>query len=314
MYQAVAKNSTTTLEDFVITKFIPEHVDQKRTAGRKHYCAILKHVLHPEQIDRIFSPETDKSRARMKSLPDWPYLDDVRLCDLQPAHMQRLTAAAIAHGYSPQTILHIRNVVSAIVSHAKRERYFDGENPLTGVTMPPMARSRAQNLTIVQAKKMIQLMQYPEREIALMTIITGMGVSEICGLQWKYVNLTDSKVSIEGVSIAPRSIFVKNQHNSAGLVGVNAHRVRTVDIPEALFQTLLNLKQQQNDPDPNRLVSPSRDGTPVNPYSLRVQRLRQIGRKVNMPGLSWQILTRAHNALMSELRTRFYDDLTVCAK
>lgn len=302
------------LELFVATKFIPEHVETKSTAGRRHYYAILKHVLHPEKIDRLSCPETDKGRARMKSLPDWPYLDDVRLCDLQPTHVRQLTASALAHGYSTQTILHIRNVISAIISHAKRERCFDGENPIFGVTLPPMARGRTQNLTIVQAKKMLQFMQYPEREITLMTIITGMSVSEICGLQWKYVNLTDSKVYIEGEAIPPRSIFVKNQRNSAGLVGVNAHRVRIVDIPEALFRTLLSLKQQQNNPDPNLLVSPSRDGTPVNPYSLRAQRLRPIGRKLEMPGLSWQILTRAHNALMSELRTQFYDDLTVCVK
>jgi integrase len=271
-------------------------------------------VLSPEKIDRLFSPETEKVKARMKTLPGWPYLDNVRLCDLQPTHVRQLTASALAHGYSTQTILHIRNVISAIISHAKREKCFDGDNPIFGVTLPPMARGRAQNLSIVQAKKMLQLMQYPEREITLMTIITGMSVSEICGLQWKYVNLTDSKVYIEGVAIPPRSIFVKNQHNSSGLVSVNSHRVRTVDIPEALFRTLLSLKQQQDDPDPNLLVSPSRDGTPVNPYSLRAQRLRPIGRKLEMPGLSWQILTRAHNALISELRTQFYDDLTVCAK
>ena len=314
MHETMAKNSTMCLELFVATKFIPEHVETKSTAGRRHYHAILKHVIHPEKIDRLFNSETDKVRARMKSLPDWPYLDHVRLCDLQPTHVRQLTASALAHGYSTQTILHIRNVISAIISHAKREKCFDGENPIFGVTLPPMARGRAQNLTIVQAKKMLKLMQYPEREITLMTIITGMSVSEICGLQWKYVNLTDSKVYIEGVAIPPRSIFVKYQHNSAGLVGVNAHRVRTVDIPEALFRTLLSLKQQQNDPDPNLLVSPSRDGTPVNPYSLRMQRLRPIGRKLEMPGLSWQILTRAHNALMSELRTQFYDNLTVFAK
>jgi integrase len=177
-----------------------------------------------------------------------------------------------------------------------------------------MARVRAQNLTIIQAKKMLQLMRYPEREITLMAIITGMSVSEICGLQWKYVNLTDSKVYVEGVAIPPRSIFVKNQHNSSGLVNVNAHRVRTIDIPEPLFRTLLSLKRQQNNPDPSLLVSPSWDGTPVNPCRLRIQRLGPIGRKLKMPGLSWQILTRAHNALIYELRTQFYDDLTACTK
>ena len=313
-YETVARNSTISLEAFVAKKFIPEHVKHKRPAGRKHYQAILKYVLRPEKVDRLFSLEIDRPKGRLKALPDWPYLDHVRLCDLQPVHMQQLAASALSHGYSTQTIKHIRNVISAIVSHARREQYFGGENPISGVQLPPMARGRVQNLTIIQAKRMLGLMQYPEREIALIMITTGMSISETCGLQWKYVNLTDSTVYSEAESIAPRSIVVKNQYSSSGLVDVNIHRVRTVEIPEPLFRTLRTLRQAQNNPDPNCLVLPSRAGTPINPYSLRIQRLTPIGRKLEMPWLSWQILTRAHNALLSELRMQFYDDLAVSAQ
>ena len=143
-HETTAKNSTMCLELFVATKFIPEHVETKSAAGRRHYHAILKHVLHPEKIDCLFSSETDKARARMKSLPDWPYLDDVRLCDLQPAHVRQLTASAFAHGYSTQTILHIRNVISAIISHAKREKCFDGENPILASLCPDGGGARFQ--------------------------------------------------------------------------------------------------------------------------------------------------------------------------
>ena len=309
-FEKASHNSTMSLEIFVAQKFIPEHVEHKSIAGRTHYKAILKHVLRPETVDRLFCHKKDRPKARLKALPDWPYLDQVRLCDIQPAHVQQLTSFALDRGYSTQTVKHIRNVISAIISHAKKEQYFIGKNPASGVELPTITRCRDENLTIVQAKRMLRLMQYPEREIALITITTGMSISEICGLQWKNVNLRDSKVDIEGAPIAPRSIFVKNQYSSRGLVGVNIHRIRTVEIPEPLFRTLQSLGQMQNTPDPNRLVLPSPAGTPINPGSLRIQRLRPIGRKLKMPGLSWQILTRAHNALLSELRTQFYEDLT----
>src|SRR5579859_528961 len=249
LYEAVAQNSTMSLEEFVAKKFIPEHVEHKSTAGRKHYHAILKHVLRPEKVDRLFSPETDRPKPRLRALPEWPYLDDVRLCDLAPSHVQQLTSSALAHGYSTQTIKHIRNVISAIISHARREQCFGGENPISGVQLPPMARGRAQNLTIIQAKRMLGLMQYPEREIALITITTGMSISEICGLQWKYVNLSASRVFVDGEAIAPRSIVVKNQCSASGLVGVHVHRVRTVEIPEPLFRTMQSLKRMGNDTD-----------------------------------------------------------------
>ena len=314
MYEAVAQNSTMSLEVFVAKKFIPEHVVQKSTAGRRHYQAILKHVMRPEKVDHLFGPESDRPKGKLRALPDWPYLDDVRLCDLKANHVRQLASCALAHGYSTQTIKHIRNVISAIISHARREQCFGGENPITGVELPPMARSRAQNLTIVQAKRMLSLMQYPEREIALITITTGMSVSEICGLQWKYVNLTPSKVFTEDEPIGPRSIVVKKQYSSSGLVGVNVHRVRTVEIPEPLFRTLLRLRRVQKNPDSNCLVFVSRAGTPIHPAGLRTQRLRPIGRKLEMPWLSWQVLTRAHNARLSELRMQFYDDLAVSAQ
>ena len=53
LHETMANNSTMSLELFVATKFIPEHVETKRAAGRRHYYAILKHVLQPEKIDRL---------------------------------------------------------------------------------------------------------------------------------------------------------------------------------------------------------------------------------------------------------------------
>ena len=196
------------LGKFIESKFIPDHVEHKSLAGRTHYQAILKHILRPETVESIFSPYVGVAKPRLKAVPGWPYLDVVRLSELQPEHIRQLTAAAAAHGYSTQTIKHIRNVVGAIISHARRERLFSGENPVYDVKLPPMIRRESQELTLAQVERILELMKYPEKEIALITLATGMTISEICALKWKDLNLATSAAYKEGEFFP-----IQNDHN-----------------------------------------------------------------------------------------------------
>jgi integrase len=267
-------DSGMSMATFIEKRFIPDHVEQKSPAGRTHYHSILKHVLRPETVDRLFMPYVRPMKARLRSLPDWPYLDDVRLCDLSPDHVRQLILSASARGYSPQTVKHIRNVISAVVSHARRERVFSHENPTPSVELPPMVRRTSPNLTIVQAKAILRTMKYPQREMALITMIVGMSISEICGLQWKCVNLTLETVYSDGEVIPPRCILVKRQRNSAGLVEVSPSRIRVVELPEPLYRKLLNLRRAQRSSDRDGFVIPSRPGTPLSPTCAQLLRLQ----------------------------------------
>ena len=51
--------------DFVKQHFIPEHVAIKRYSGRAHFYAILKHVLSPEEVDRITGRPSENDRAKL---------------------------------------------------------------------------------------------------------------------------------------------------------------------------------------------------------------------------------------------------------
>jgi integrase len=301
-------DSTMCLAKFIERKFIPNHVEHLSLAGRTHYQAILKHVLKPETVDLLFRPYVGIQKARLKALPDWPYLDEVRLCDLKPDHVRQLATSAFTRGYSHQTVKHIRNVMSAIVSHATRERMFTGDNPSSEVDLPLVPGKTSHNLTILETKTILRLMQYPEREIALITLTTGMTISEICALQWKHVNLTRSLIYAEGKCLPPRSVIVIRQWDASGLVDVNAKRIRHVIIPEPLIRVLLRLRQRRK-ADPDCFVVATREEDPVSPTNLRELRLKPIGRKLDMPWLSWQVLKRAHEELLSELRIKLSDDL-----
>jgi integrase len=294
-------------------KFLPEHIQRKSFAGRTHYQSILKHILRPETVNQLFNPGSEHLKTRLKAIPGWPYLDDVKLCELRADHVRNLTAAALAQGYSTQTVMHIRNVLGAIVTHAKRERLFTDENPVSGVELPPMCRKESQNLTIAQAKAMLRMMQYPEREIALIAITTGMSIQEICGLQWKHVNLTKTTIGCDRETIPSGCILLRQHWNPEGISELHPTRVRLIEVPQPLLLRLLRLRQEAASPTPSSFVLGTPSGAPIRPDSLRMIRLKAIGRTISIPSLSWRVVKRAHDAMLSELRNQLNTDLVSSA-
>ena len=62
-FHPVIQNATMTFSSFVETKFIPEHVQHKTLAGRTHYQAMLKHLIRPETVHRMFNQRTFRMRG-----------------------------------------------------------------------------------------------------------------------------------------------------------------------------------------------------------------------------------------------------------
>lgn len=299
--------SRSTVTEFVRIKFVPEYVERKGIAGRRHYQAMLKHILRPDTVDEVFNPGVAKSRLR--AIPSWPYLDKVRLCELREKHVRDLISAAFGQGYSAQTVKHIRNVLGVIVAHAKRDGIFTDENPVSGVESPQIRRHGLQDLTIVQARAMLKMMQYPEREIALIAITTGMSVQEICGLQWKHINLEKKPIDCDGEAVPAGCILLKQHWYPEGIVDLHVNRMRVIEIPQPLSMALLRLKQEARSPEPDAFVLATPSGAPIRPTTLCTMRLKMIGRQISVPRLSWHIVKRAHDAILSELRIQLSTDL-----
>ena len=298
-----------TVAQFVAARFLPDHVAIKTSPGKRHYQAILKHVLTPEEVELIFGVSTEGiSRAKMQPKADWPYISEVRLREACPEHVQRLITAALNGGYSSQTIRHIRNVVGAIFSHALRTRHFTGDNPAALVVLPGMKRRESHALSLEQTLKVLELMQYPEREVTLFAILTSMNIAEICGLQWKFVNLTEHHLSREGQSIPPRSIMVRNQWYRGELCAVPPGRRKSIPIPQLLFTVLHTLSRTKSS-GWNDFVLSTKSGRPINQINLAARRLKHIGRELEMPWISWQVLRRTRAVLAYEFGTQIQHEL-----
>jgi len=270
--QASAKvetaGSTMCVVEFVKSRFIPEYVTHKRSAGKAHFQSILKHVLTPEGVDRAFRLNSEHLKCKLRKLADWPYMDSISLNDVTTEKIQDLISTALQRGYSIQTATHIRNVIRTLFTYAKQVGCFRGENPAIAVILPGMARKKAHVLTLDELKRVIQLMRYPEREIALLAILTRMSVAEICGLQWKYLNLSDTRRVVDGEWLAPRTIAVRKQSYRGEFGVVMASRQRVVAMPELLCSVLGELKSRKRFTAPEDFVLPSRCGPHASMKSL----------------------------------------------
>jgi integrase len=294
-----------TIGEFVEAKFIPEYVASMRSSGQAFYRSILKHVLIPEEVDRMFKANPGQQRKKLKTLPEWPYIDNMRLCDLQSEDIHRLLSAALAHGYSTQTAKHIRNVVSAIFSHARQERCFVGPNPVRLVKPPKHRRVDVIELTPDQAIEALGIMQYPEREMTLIGVFTGMSPAEIIGLQWGQVNLGDEERNEDGVRVPSRTICVRKRWYRGKSEIVEKRCQRDLPVTSPLLGILEQLKSRSLHTAPEDCILVSGVGTPINQTNVLNRRLRPIARQLGLTSLSWQAFRRIRGVLASELGAEY---------
>ena len=215
-----APHSAVTIRNFVEQRFLPDHVALLKRSGRSHYESMLKHVL--------------------------PMLQNLRLKDVTAADIQKLASSMLAKDYSVQTVKHIRTVISAIFTHAKRLGWHTGDNPAKLVRLPEMVRKEAHALSFEQAIATLTALKSPAREMVLFAILTSMNIAEICGLQWKRVNLSEQFTTVDGESLPPLTIAVRQQWYRGEYGSVKAKsRRRNLPIPLTLRAVLATMRERK---------------------------------------------------------------------
>ncbi len=302
-------NPEMTVAEFIERRFVPEYVASMRSAGHDYFQAMLKHVLGPEQVDRAFRVDKGRSRSKLTAIPGWPYLNAHRLCDVQPDHIQGIITAALDNGYSIQTVTHIRNVIRKIFSHARDASCFHGENPATRVVLPLIARKQSHVLTSEQLRQVIHNMRYPEKDVALLCVLTDMNVAEIFGLQWKYVNASELGRQVDGEWIPPHVIAVRNLSYRNQMRIVTGSRKRDIPISDHVHRVLQNIKARRQIAPKDGFLFSTRKGTPINQDNVAARRLKLIGKQLGMPWLSWNVFHRTRAHLPPESQKRLHIDL-----
>jgi integrase len=292
--------SSISVAEFVIQKFIPDCVAGRRSSARSHFRTVLNHVLHPEFVSDALSTVRSATKKRLSTIPGWPYVDALQLREIDAGVIQHLAHAVLKRGYSTQMARQIRNMMSLIMSHAIRTGYYPGPNPAASVILPAMPQKETHSLNLAQLAGVLRAMVYPEKYIALFLVLAELRVTEICGLQWKYVNVSPSPRLVEGELIPPKTIAVRYQIYRGEFTKADGGRRRFVRISDLLFSVLRDLKSSPRLTGPENFVLASRNDTPVHPENIAARRLKSIGRSVEMPWLSWSAFVRTRNRLRSQ--------------
>jgi integrase len=78
--------------------------------------------------------------------------------------------------------------------------------------MPRMRHEERQALTREQLTSLIEHLKSPARELVAFLSMTGLRKSELQGLRWKRVNLTDKPILCDGQPLAPHCIAIREQY------------------------------------------------------------------------------------------------------
>jgi integrase len=153
-----------TLREFWENHFEPQIIRKKRTNTRKAYAvAFNKHIR--------------------------PAFGEKKLCDITRFEVQQFISQKQTEGYSPQTIAHFRELLSAGFRAAELWGWVDG-NPCRGVTLPQMRRLRTPRvLSLEEIDKVWKELREPARTIFALGVSLGLRIGEALGLKVEDVDL-----------------------------------------------------------------------------------------------------------------------------
>lgn len=157
-----------TIGDFVKTVYLPFIKQQKRPSTEKGY--------------------RDAWEGHLKNRCGSTLLRDVRTCNVQK-WLEAIAAEDKTEDKTPlshRTLKHIKSLISGIFSHAKRQGFFDGVNPVQDTAIPPApkpAETYAYSLEEITA--MLMVLPEPAATVVATAAFTGARRGELRGMRWE---------------------------------------------------------------------------------------------------------------------------------
>lgn len=272
-----------TLGSFIENAFVPEHVEKLQYGGQEYYRWMLRHVI--------------------------PALGETRLNDLSVDQIQQLLEAKYRAGLSTETVRKIKSALSGVLSHAQRKGW-DRLNFAKLTSTRPVRRVRtAMALTAEQARLVVAELQPPSRQMACLSIALSLGVTEILGLRWRNINLGSASTVTTGDVLEPGDILIEcSVHKGREGETKNSSRRRILPAPPFIIALLRDWRESgANFVRPDEYVFATKTGRPYSEDTLRSRQLKPIGKKLDMPWLSWGVFRKTHATSFASLNLPMID-------
>ncbi len=233
-------------------------------------------------------------------LKNWvlPALGAVRIRDLTTEEIQALIRSAEQAGKTPQTCKHILGAVKAILKHARRSRFWSGDDPTEFVVLPQVWTSERPAPSPEQVKAVMA--EWPDgRVLILLLCVTGLRIGEGCGLRWKRINFSEQDLVLTKDEVVPAlSLRISEtwkyykggwRYQTPKSLGSR----RPVDLQDGLLEELAAWKAASRFKGPDDPVFAGRTGRPWDYQNYLRRKLKPAAEKLDMPWLSWHSFRHA---------------------
>ena len=157
-------------------------------------------------------PRDDTSRYH-KHLE--PRFSNKPLSKITPFELEKLKSDLKKAGLAPATIKHVVIIVRQMFNKALAWGLWSGQNPVKKVKLPKLQNRRERFLSYDEAKMLLDELQAGSqqlRDIACLSLYTGMRAGEVFALRWSHVDLENDLIHIaDPKGGPPRKAFLVPQ-------------------------------------------------------------------------------------------------------
>jgi integrase len=206
-----------------------------------------------------------------------PAFGNLPINDVSPVQVQQFIQQKQAQGYSPQTLAHLRNLLSKFFRIAIRWGWAD-TNPAHGVELPPMERRRKPRvLTLDEIQRLRDNLADPGRTIFLVAVLCGLRVGELLALR------------VEDVDLEMRTLSVRRSvYNNEVSTPKTRRSERQVPISTVLGEALNSWLRAR--PGKSEWLFPSEAGTPLNNRNVLYRHIWPVCDRLGIPRFRWHAL------------------------
>jgi integrase len=206
-----------------------------------------------------------------------PAFGVLRLDEIPPVQVQRFIQQKQAQGYSPQTLAHLRNLLSKFFRTGIRWGWIE-TNPAQGVELPPMERRRTPRvLALGEIQRLARNLTDPGRTIFLVAVLTGLRVGELLALRVEDVDLARATLSVR------QSVY--NNHVSTPKTRGSE---RKLPIPTLLGKAIRQWLRVR--PNTSEWLFPSKARTPLNNRNVLYRHIWPACDRLEIPRFRWHAL------------------------
>jgi site-specific recombinase XerD len=160
------------------------------------------------------NPKSWKMEESLNRLWISPVIGSKPLSEIAPIHLEKIKSTMAKADKAPRTIHYALTTIRQVFNFAKRQRIFNGENPVSEIKLPKLDNRRLRFLSQAEADKLLAALSEKSQDVhdaALLSLHCGARADEIFSLTWQDVDLDRGILTFRDAKAGTRPAFLTNE-------------------------------------------------------------------------------------------------------